>query len=119
MLACEQGQPHSLKRFISFISGPLATQTKASGGQARVAPLLACMACSSVIPVRMSMGIFTILSGNFSARSSIEVPPCERVQATEGWSEEAWAHLQCPRAQFKCTYEGSACRHIQQLQQPY
>ena len=44
------------------------------------------MACSSVMPVRMSMGIFTILSGNFSARSSIEVPPCE-------WQERPHAGL--------------------------
>lgn len=32
-------------------------------------------ACASVMPSRMSTGTFTILSGNFSARSSMLVPP--------------------------------------------
>ena len=56
---------------------------------------LACMACSSVMPVRMSMGIFTILSGNFSARSSIEVPPCEWQEegSHPDWGSASHAHV--------------------------
>ncbi len=84
-----------------------------------MARLLACMACSSVIPVRMSMGIFTILSGNFSARSSIEVPPCERVQATEGWSDfVAWAHCSAP-GPFANRFKRLASRQFGRLQQAF
>mmetsp|Transcript_1340 Transcript_1340/g.2907 ORF Transcript_1340/g.2907 Transcript_1340/m.2907 type:complete len:236 (-) Transcript_1340:169-876(-) len=41
-------------------------------------PSTICMACESVMPWRMSMGILMILSGNFSARSSMLVPPSEQ-----------------------------------------
>ena len=45
-------------------------------------PAATSAACASVMPVRMSTGTLMILSGNFSARSSMLVPPSPHAMIT-------------------------------------